>query len=267
MRHGARVRTLSRVLDLWPDKFAPFGILHGLVLVVSSIAWWVAVVWARSVAGTPRERAWRVAMAVFVWGFNVAWTARLLLPANFELGRSLPFQLCDLGWMAAGWSLWSGGDPQRLRHQVPVLWGLALSAFGYLTPAVTSGPGGIHFWTFWISHGQILTTAVVNLLAFGTRPDAKGLRGTLVLTTVACVLATAFNLRYGTSYFFTGRDIPSNPSPLDHLGAWPLRILWVMVAGAAALCLVALPFLRADTRGSASGDGRGAAGPGADPPA
>ena len=251
MRRRALVRRLSPVPELWPDKFEPFGVLHGVVIAVSAVAWWAAVVWARAVAGTPRERPWRRAMAFLVWGFNVAWTARLLLPDHFELGFSIPLQLCDLAWMAAGWSLWSGGDPQRLRHQLPVLWGLALSVAGYLTPAVTSGPGGIHFWTFWISHGQILAAALVNLLAFGTRPDPRGLRGTLIVTAASFAFATAFNLVFDTSYFFTGRDIPSNPTPLDHLGSWPLRILWVAVLGAAAICLVALPFLRRGARGAA----------------
>ena len=152
--------------------------------------------------------------------------------------------------MAAGWSLWSGGDPQRVRHQLPVLWGLALSVLGYLTPAVTSGPGGIHFWTFWISHAQILGVALINLAAFGTRPDERGLHRTLLVTTGACALATGFNLIFDTSYFFTGRAIPSNPTPLDMLGSWPLRIVWVMLLGAASLTAVALPFLLARRRRS-----------------
>ena len=244
------VRTLVCVPDLWPDKFPPYGALHAAVGLVSVLAWCGAVAWARAVRGTAREMPWRRAMALFVWGFNVAWTVRLLLPSHFEIGFSFPFQLCDLAWMAAGWSLWSGGDPQRLRHQLPVLWGLALSALGYLTPAVTSGPGEIHFWTFWISHGQIVTTALVNLLAFGTKPDARGLRGTLLLTTVACALATGFNVLFDTSYFFTGRSIPSNPTPLDVLGPWPLRILWIATLGAAAITAVALPFLLSRRRQS-----------------
>ena len=253
---GTGVRTFACVPDLWPDKFPPYGALHTLVVVVSILGWFGAVTWARSVRGTPRERPWRRGMALVVWGFNVAWTIRLLMPSHFEIGYSLPLQLCDLAWMAAGWSLWSGGDPQRFRHQVPALWGLALSALGYLTPAVTSGPGGVHFWTFWISHSQILGVALVNLLAFGTRPDVKGLHRTLILTMLACGFATAFNLFFGTSYFFTGRSIPSNPSPLDVLGDWPLRIVWVMLLGAAAITAVALPFLFGRRRSSAPADAR-----------
>jgi uncharacterized membrane protein YwaF len=52
------------------------------------------------------------------------------------------------------------------------------------------------------------------------------------------------NLLLGTSYFFTGRAKPDNPSPIDWLGDWPLRALWTALLGALALVLVALPFLR-----------------------
>jgi hypothetical integral membrane protein (TIGR02206 family) len=229
---------------IWPDAFEPFGPLHGLVALVSLAGWVLAVRWARAVAGTPRERRWRRGMALGVWGFNLAWTAFLLLPAHFEVSRSLPLHLCDLAWMAAGWSLFSGGDPQRLRHQAPVLWGLALSLIAYATPAVTAGPASPWFWSFWITHGQILAAALVNLFAFGTRPDARGLLGTLRLTLVVAALVTLLNLALDTSYFFTGRAVPTNPTPLDLLGPWPLRILWVFLLGALALVLVALPFLR-----------------------
>jgi hypothetical integral membrane protein (TIGR02206 family) len=172
----------------------------------------------------------------------------IALPPRFSWDRSLPLHLCDFAWAAAGWSLWSGGDPQRLRHQVPVLWGLALSALAFLTPTVTSGPGGPFFWSFWITHWQILAVALWNLLGLGTRPDPRGLRGTLLLTAALFALATAVNLLLHTNYFFSGDALPSRPTPLDGLGPWPLRILWIALLGALALCAIALPFLLAGRR-------------------
>jgi hypothetical integral membrane protein (TIGR02206 family) len=239
-RYGGRVP--------WPDEFSPFGVLHVLVFLVSALGWWGLVRWAAAVAGTGRERTWRRAFALFVWVVNAAWIARQNLPEHFAWGHSLPLHLCDLAWLAAGWSLWSGGDPRRLRHQVTVLWGLALSALGYLTPAVTSGPAGIHFWTFWVTHWQILGVALVNVLVFRVRPDARGLWGTLLITASWLVVATAVNLWLDTSYCFTGKAVPSNPTPLDLLGPWPLRILWIALLGALALALVAWPFVRAGRR-------------------
>lgn len=241
----AAARGAGLAATLAPDAFPPFGLLHGTVVLASVIAWTLLVAAARRARGRTAERVLRRGLALFVWGFNAAWQLRLLLPDRFAWGHSLPLHLCDLAWMAAGWSLWSGGDPQRLRHQVPVLWGLALSALGYLTPAVTAGPRGIQFWTFWITHWQILAVALLNLLVVGTRPTWRGLRRTLLVTLVACALATAVNLALDTSYFFTGRSTPSNPTPLDLLGAWPLRILWIVLLGGLALVLAALPFLLA----------------------
>ena len=228
---------------LWPDAFDSFGWLHGVVVLVSVVGWWLAVRWAQGVRGTLRETTWRRSAGLVIWGTNLAWTVHQALPGHFAWGHSLPLHLCDFAWMVAGWSLWSGGDPARLRHQVPVLWGLSLSILGYVTPAVTAGPGSIYFWSFWVCHWQILAVALVNVLAFGVRPDARGLFGTLLLTAALAAVATAVNLLLDTSYFFTGRGVPTNPTPLDWLGPWPLRILWIALLCSAALTLVALPFV------------------------
>lgn len=232
-----------------PATFESFGWLHGLVLLVSIPAWWGIVRWGRRVVGTPREQRWRRGWALFVWGTNVAWSVRLLLPAYFSIQRSIPIHLCDLAWMVGGWSLWCGGDPQRVRHQVPILWGFALSVIGYATPAVTSGPGGIHFWTFWVTHWQILAVALVNLYVRGTRPDDAGIVRTIAGTIAAFVVVTVLNLALGTSYFFTGRGKPDNPSPLDLLGDWPLRILWIGILGTLALAAVGWALRRPRPRG------------------
>jgi hypothetical integral membrane protein (TIGR02206 family) len=237
------------VASLLPDAFEPFTLLHAVVLLVAVLGWWLLVVFARSVRGTSRETTSRRAFALLVWLFNVAWMTRQALPQHRDWAHSLPLHLCDFAWLAAGWSLWSGGDPQRLRHQVPVLWGLALSLVAFVTPTVTSGPAGIHFWSFWITHWQILAVCLWNLVR-GTRPDPRGLRGTILLTAASFAVATAVNLAlmhfgHDTSYFFTGDSLPSRPTPLDVLGPWPLRILWIALLGVLALVLVALPFLLA----------------------
>ena len=232
----------------WPDTFDSFGPLHLVVLLVSTLGWWALVVGTTFAVRLGAERPWRRAFALFVWGTNAAWMVRQSLPDAFAWGHSLPLHLCDAAWVAGGWSLWSGGDPRRLRHQVPVLWGFALSALGYLTPAVEVGPARIQFWTFWVTHWQILGVALVNVLVFRVRPDARGLLGTLGLTLALVLVATGVNLLLDTSYCFTGRGVPANPTPLDWLGAWPLRILWVVLLGALALALVAWPFLAAARR-------------------
>jgi hypothetical integral membrane protein (TIGR02206 family) len=231
--------------------FQPYGAVHALAIAASLGGWALFVAWARAVKrrrGARGERILRRAFAVVVWGFNVAWQLALLRPSEFAWGHSLPLHLCDVAWMAAGWSLWCGGDPSRTRHQAPVVWGLSLALLAYAAPAVTADPDGVSFWTFWITHWQILAVALLNLLVFGTRITPRGRAATLLLTVLGCALATAVNLLLDTSYFFTGRGLPENPSPLDWLGAWPLRILWIVLLGAAALSAVATLVARLQRR-------------------
>ena len=53
-----------------------------------------------------------------------------------------------------------------------------------------------------------------------------------------------FNLLFSTSYCFTSRWTPMNPTILDVLGPWPLRILWMYLIGAAIFALMTLPAMR-----------------------
>ena len=38
-----------------------------------------------------------------------------LTPGDFDLGSSLPLQLCDLAWVAAVWALWTQATGCRWR--------------------------------------------------------------------------------------------------------------------------------------------------------
>lgn len=225
----------------WVAAFEPYGPVHGLAVLVSALGWWGLLAWGRHVArthGPEGARRWRRAGALCLWGVNLAWLARALGTGHFTWQHSLPLHLCDLAWMAAGWSLWSAAPSTALRHQVPVLWGLSLSVMGYLSPAVTADPDGLDFWAFWVLHWQVLAVALLNLQLAGTRITAQGRLRTIVLTVLACLVVTGLNLLLDSSYFFTGQAKPANPSPVDWLGEWPLRIVWIVLLGAAALHVV-----------------------------
>jgi hypothetical integral membrane protein (TIGR02206 family) len=227
--------------------FVPYGGVHLLAVLGSALTWWALLAWGRSVRrrrGAGGEQRWRRGLALTVWGFNLAWQGWLLRPSEFEWSHSLPLHLCDLAWMAAGWSLWSGGDPLRARHQVPVVWGLSLALLAYASPAVTADPDGVSFWTFWITHAQISGVALLNLVVHGTRVTARGRWITLLATLAGCLVATAVNLLLDTSSFFTGSAAPANPSPIDWLGAWPLRALWMALLGGAFLWAFASLLMR-----------------------
>ena len=57
----------------------------------------------------------------------------------------------------------------------------------------------------------------------------------------------AVNAWLVTNFGFTARK-PVNPSLLDHLGPWPIYLLWMQVLAAVLFSLLALPVLARKNR-------------------
>ena len=216
------------------DRFVPFGTSHGLAVLGVLVVCAALVRVARHVHGTPSERSLRRVLGWSILAFNVAWMAWLNTPGKFDLRWSLPLQMCDFGWMLAGCSLLSGGDPRRLRHRLLHYWGLIPTLISLATPSVEWGPGTVSFWSFFVTHAQILCAVAVNALAFGIRPTRRDAFPVIALTIVVGLAMTGLNLALDVNYWFTGPTTPSNPTPMDLLGPWPLRLVWLglLVAGA-----------------------------------
>ena len=97
-------------------RFEPFGSQH-LALVGLFLVGAVGVVLlGRSLRGTPRAPTLGRGGAVAIACVDGA-RARCyqLTSGDFELGSSLPLQLCDLAWVTAVWALWTPGAGCRWR--------------------------------------------------------------------------------------------------------------------------------------------------------
>lgn len=228
-------------LRLMTASFEIFGWQHCGMLAVLAGGWWLLIRSGRRRALTAGEAPLRLALGLSVLAVNLPWLAWKLMPQKFELGTSLPLQLCDMAWMVAAWSLLSAADFSRLRHQLLYYWALGLSPLGILTPDLEQGPATIDFWSFWLRHWLIIGAALLNLLAFGVRPSWKGYFQTVGVTAAILLPVTLFNIFFETSYFYTGRSTSANPSPLDLLGEWPLRIVWIVLLTAVVFTLMTLP--------------------------
>lgn len=222
-------------MPLWSDDFAPFTPLHAL-----SAAFFLACIaaflfLAHRVRRTPSEhtlrRAW-LAFLIPVQVFSIVW---YLLPAHFEIGVSLPLQMCDLVPLLAIPALATRSRPLLA---IVFYWGLALCTQAFITPTVQYGPANIRFWLFWVTHAQIVASALYAPVALNVVPTLRDARTALLALIPYAIVATAINLSFDTNYAFGGRDKPANPTILDTLGEWPLRPVLILLLAAAAILVV-----------------------------
>ena len=211
------------------NPFHPYGMQHASVVVASVVGWWAIVRLARRSRNRPGETRLRWGLAGAILLLEGSWFCWKLTPDQWNIDSSLPFHLCDFAWMACVWSLIAAGSPHRLIHQTVVLWTLGLSVLGYLTPTVDVPPDDARFWEFWLIHWMVLATGILNIAAFGTAMTWRGCRGTIAISLALFFPVTLFNLAFDTPYFFSGKGTPDNPTPIDLLGEWPLRLLWMIL--------------------------------------
>ena len=117
-------------------RFQTFSLEH-LVLVTGFLVVAVALAFTgRALRGTPSEVRFRRGFALLIPCFTVPMQVLQLMPADFDIGTSLPMQLCDLAWMAAFVALWTRNWAATA---LASFWGLTLTVQGIITPA-SAGP-------------------------------------------------------------------------------------------------------------------------------
>src|SRR3712207_9205348 len=97
----------SGVTALVVPRFEAFSLEH-LALIAGFLVVAVALAFVgRGHRGTPSETRFCRGFALLIPCFTVPMQVLQLLPAEYDLGTSLPVQLCDLAWVAACIALWT----------------------------------------------------------------------------------------------------------------------------------------------------------------
>lgn len=196
----------------------------------------VALVWlGMRWRGTTRERrlVWIWAWSTIVWqAYTVIWW---LLPANFELDKSLSLHICDLAAWIAPLALLTRN---RAMRTMLYFWGIGMSTQAFVTPILTDGAGHMHFWFFWIGHTQIVGSAFYDLIVRRYRPRWSDLGVGVTLSMVYIVVVLSIDLPLGLNYGFVGNALPDRPTLLNKLGPWPWRAIWVVLIGIALMTVM-----------------------------
>lgn len=215
----------------WRVDFRSFTAIHFLTVAAFGAAMigscWVGRQWR----GTARERRFRVAWGWVILVYQMWYTAWYLMPWRFEWRVSLPLQLCDLAAFVAGLAMVTSWRPWR---SILYFWGLGLSTQAFFTPTLQFGVLHIKFWMFWIGHTMIVGSAVYDVVVGGYRPRWRDLWFVLAATYALCL--TMFYLDVlmtdlvgsPISYWYIGPSKPENPTVIDKLGPWPLRVATII---------------------------------------
>ena len=227
------------------DGFEAFTPEHGLLLVLLMAgAIGIGRVGLRQ-RESPGEESFRHRFAILVPLFTVPFQVLRLLPDDFDLGTSLPLQICDLSWMVAVYALWT-----RHPRAVAVLyfWGLTLTVQAAITPSLDQTFPDPRYFMFWGMH-FLTIWAAVYLVCLAGGPDWRGYRFTFGLTAVWAAVVLVFNAVTGTNYGYLSRK-PETSSLLDLLGPWPAYVGAEVVILATIWAAMTWPWVVADRTAS-----------------
>mgnify|MGYP001627904167 CR=1 FL=1 len=169
--------------------------------------------------------------------------------APFRWEQSLPLHFCNLANLIGAVAVLRKGG--RLFKSVLYFWATTLCIWAFLTPVLGSGPDGPEFWIFWLYHLFIPLAVLETFLVQRFRPAFRDLRNAILFTLAFTLSLAVINRIFGWNYGFVGPSTPENPTLLDVLGPYPIRILWMILIASALFFLVWLPWRRSTAATSA----------------
>ncbi|WP_193214331.1 TIGR02206 family membrane protein [Luteolibacter marinus] len=225
-----------------PPTFTTFSAMHGWAVVAGFAAIGALLLLGRS---SPRNE--RIARALLAFlclaAFGYTQAAWSMVESTPDFDSWLPLQLCDLAAFIAGFALLTG---KRLLAVLTYYWGLAATVQALATPAISIGFPHPAFVAFFVHHFAIVGAAFYLPVVLGWRSARPWWRDPLTAMlwiNIYLLGSMAVNAWLGSNFGFTARK-PDNPSLLDHLGPWPLYLLWMEVIAALLFSLLAMPVVK-----------------------
>ena len=176
------------------------------------------------------------------WGCVAVWIANTVLlmrPDRFHWSGSLPPHFCNLANLLGAIAVL---QQKRLFQGILYFWALGLCIWAFITPTLGEGPALIGYWIFWAYHLFIGLAVAFFLGADRFRPTWSDLTNASLFTLGYLAVLFALNLITGWNYGFVGPSTPSSPTPVDALGPYPWRVLWMALLGAAIFTALWLPW-------------------------
>jgi len=221
-----------------PPPFQLFGTPH-IVAMAAMVA--VPAVLSPAVPHPGSERATRavcVSLALVILANQVVyWLYRYVTLGGAVFVREhLPLHVCGMTvLLSVATLLWR----RRLTYELVYFWGLAGASNAMVTPELTEGFPGYHFFQYFISHAGIVVTAVFATWGLGMRPTLRSLVRAFVLMNVVAAVMAPLNHVLDANYMYLCEP-PETASPFLFL-PWPWYIAWLEVLALAFFGALYLP--------------------------
>jgi hypothetical integral membrane protein (TIGR02206 family) len=221
------------------EAFQSFSVQHVVTVVALALAI-AGMCWTgRRLHGTPAGRRYEIGLSAFVWAIWLGYLAYTFIEFRWDPRYALPLQMCDLVAVVAALVF---VRPTRELQSLAYFWGLALSTQALITPDLAGGPDSLAFWWFWLYHLFVVGAGVYVVAVQGFRPQWRDLRFALLIGILYAAVIFTIDAVFDVNYGYLGRATPTRPTLLDVLGAWPWRVLVMMLLASLAMALLWLPW-------------------------
>lgn len=220
-------------------RMVPYTFEHVAMLVLTVAVAVILIFVARRIRGTIHEDRFLSTAGWIMLTVTLAWTAWGILPSQWNIDQSLPFQFSDaLRFITAialltraGWAI-----------AICYFWGLTLNLQSVITPDLNyfTYPA-LEFGMYWFLHITALVVPIVFVWGLGYRPTWRGYGVAYGATVAWAGVAVVANMVTGANYAYLSQA-PAGPSVLDVLGPWPIYILWEGVIIASVWALITWPW-------------------------
>lgn len=222
-------------LPAWAVGFTPWTWAHGamVVLCAALAAGWITLGYV-SRRG-PRERIVRAVGAGAMLQTQLLMQLYWLSPGRWDPAESLPLHTCDLGAWLAPLALLGGW---RWLRVIVCFWGLGFATQAFVQPTLEDGPASMQYYFYFFNHGVMIAAALYEIVVRGLRPRFAEAWFAVGASFAYIAAVLPLNAAFGWNYTFTGRTIPEQPTVIDRLGPWPLRVVWIVLIGTSLFMVI-----------------------------
>lgn len=246
--------------------FSPYATDHLVVLILTAVGIAGFTLLARRAGRWRNGQVVRAAMCYSLTAvllLNAAATkAREVISGEFDVRRSLPLHLCEIGIFVTAAALIAVGNSVRRRvgvrgepaapratvsvsaqrlYELSYYWGVGGAVQALLTPEIDAHFPSPRFVSFFVMHAVLLIAPLMMTLGLRMQPGRRSFGRVWCVTNALTVCVILVNAALGSNYMYLCGP-PAAASLYDYFGPWPWSLLTLEAVGTVVFASCYAPF-------------------------